>query len=355
LSGYGHLKHLVLFKGLLEFMISIIKFFISAILLLIVISSCNNSNNSSPYEELLSRSPYANLTDSIHQNSTDPDLYYRRGMLLVKNNNNPPALEDFKKAWSLDKKEQYAVAISNVLVAEKPDSAISFLKDALKKLPQSFPLQLNLVQVYANKQQTNEALTVCNNLIKQQPKHVGVLMIKSDLLESTGDSSGSLKTLEQAYFLAPFNEELCYNLAFKYAQSKNSKTVTLCDSLLRNDTIEKKAEPYYFKGIYYSNINEKAKALDYFNKAIQNDYTFLDAYMDKGKILFENKKYNDAIKTFQLALKVSATYADAYYWLGKCQEALGEKDEAKLNYQRAYGLDKSLTEAKEAADRLNRQ
>jgi TolA-binding protein len=68
--------------------------------------------------------------------------------------------------------------------------------------------------------------------------------------------------------------------------------------------------------------------------------------------LFENQKYSDAARTFQLALKVSAAYADAYYWLGKCQEALGEKDEAKLNYQRAYGLDKSLTEAKEAADRL---
>jgi tetratricopeptide (TPR) repeat protein len=314
--------------------------------------SCNNSNDSSPYEELLSRPPYANLTDSIHQNSSDAGLYYRRGWLLLKNNNIPPALADFKKAWSLSKKEEYAVGISNILIAEKPDSAISFLKDALKELPQSIPLQLNLVQVYANKQQTNEALAACNNLIEQQPKHVGVLMIKSDLLESIGESSGSLKILEQAYTLAPFNEDLCYNLAFKYAQSKNPKVLILCDSLIKNNKTEKKAEPLYFQGIYYSNINDKAKALDHFNKAIQNDYTFMDAYMDKGKMLFESKKYNEAVKTFQLAQRVSASYADAYYWLGKCQEALGEKDEAKLNYQRAYGLDKSLTEAKEAADRL---
>jgi len=38
--------------------------------------------------------------------------------------------------------------------------------------------------------------------------------------------------------------------------------------------------------------------------------------------------------------------------MGKCQEAVGQKDEAKLNYQRAYGLDKTFTEAKEAADRI---
>lgn len=325
----------------------IFPFFILGILI-----ACNNSNDSSPYDELLGRPPYAVLTDSIRRNSGEPDLYYRRGMLLFKNNNNPPALADFKKAWSLAKKEQYAVGISNILVADKPDSAISFLKDALKELPSSISLQLNLVQVYANKQQTNEALSVCNKLIEQQPKHVGALMIKSDLLESVGDSASSLTTLEQAYLLAPFNQDLCYNLAFKYAQHKDPKTLTLCDSLIRLDTAEKKAEPYYFKGVYYSNINDKARAMNQFNVAIENDYTFLDAYMDKGKILFESKKYQQAARTFELALKVSATYADGYYWLGKCQQALGDNNEAKLNYQRAYGLDKSLTEAKDAAERL---
>jgi hypothetical protein len=31
---------------------------------------------------------------------------------------------------------------------------------------------------------------------------------------------------------------------------------------------------------------------------------------------------------------------------------MGKKDEAKLNYLRAYGLDRSLKDAKDAADRL---
>jgi hypothetical protein len=36
----------------------------------------------------------------------------------------------------------------------------------------------------------------------------------------------------------------------------------------------------------------------------------------------------------------------------KIKQSLGNKDEARLNYQRAYGLDKTLTEAKDSADRL---
>jgi tetratricopeptide (TPR) repeat protein len=327
------------------------KAFIFLILLFSFIS-CNNHDNSSAYEELLSRQPYANLTDSIHKSSSDPDLYYRRGMLLYKNNNNPPALADLKKAWSISKKEQYAISISNILLGSKPDSVISFLQAALKELPQSISLHLNLIQAYADQQKIDEALSICDQVLQQHPDEAGVLMIKSDLLEQKNDTAGSIKALEQAYHLAPFNEDLCYNLAFKYAQSKNPKALILCDSLVRSDTINKKGEPYYFKGVYYSNTNDKTKALENFNKAIRYDYSFLDAYMDKGRILYEQKKYNDAAAVFQLALKVSATYADAYYWLGKCQEEMGNKEEARLNYQRAYGLDKSLTEAKEAADNL---
>jgi len=328
-----------------------LRFFIQLACISLAIIGCNNSNDLSPYAELLSRPPYANLTDSIHQNPSDPDLYYRRGMLLYKNNNNQPALADLKEAWSLVKKEQYAIGISNILL-DKPDSAVSFLQDALKMLPQSIPLHLNLIQAYADDQKIGQALVICDKVLQQHPDQIAVLMMKSDLLEQENDTSASILTLEQAYHFAPFNEDLCYNLAFKFAQSKNPKVLTLCDSLLKHDTIEKKAEPWYFIGIYYSNIKAKAKALESFNNAIQNDYSFLDAYMDKGQILYDEKKYAEAINAFQLALKVSAAYADAYYWLGKCQEAVGKKEDARLNYQRAYGLDKSLTEAKEAAERL---
>jgi tetratricopeptide (TPR) repeat protein len=58
------------------------------------------------------------------------------------------------------------------------------------------------------------------------------------------------------------------------------------------------------------------------------------------------------MKTFALANTISPSFADAWYWIGRCQEFLGQKEEAKLNYERAYGLDKTFTEAKEAAEKI---
>ena len=78
------------------------------------------------------------------------------------------------------------------------------------------------------------------------------------------------------------------------------------------------------------------------------------AVIDDDKILYftNQKKYAEALKTFSLPATITPTYADAYYWMGRTQEALAQKEEAKQNYQRAYSLDKSLTEAKAAAEKL---
>jgi tetratricopeptide (TPR) repeat protein len=122
--------------------------------------------------------------------------------------------------------------------------------------------------------------------------------------------------------------------------------------LIRKDSLKLFAEPYYVKGLYYSNINNRAKAIQQFDATIKQDHRFLNAYIEKGKILFDQKKTVEALKTFELANRITPSFPDAWYWIGRCQEILGQKDEAKLNYEKAYSLDKTFTEAKEAAEKI---
>ncbi len=320
--------------------------------IIILLANCNNKENSPAFAEILSQPPYSVITDSIKKEPQRDVLYFRRAVLLNENNFPEPALADFKKAWSLNKEEKYAFAISTMLVDKKPDSAIAFLNQALAEIPNSFLLRLSLARSYDAQNKTNEALKACNDILQINPEQVDVLKLKSSLLDKKKDSAGSISILEKAYGLTPFDAELNYMLALKYAESKNGKVLILCDSLIKKDSLSIHAEPYYYKGIYYSNIHDKAKALNMFNSAIQHDYYFLDAYIEKGAILFEQKKFNEAMKVFQLVNTISATFADAYYWMAKCQQAMGQKNEALLNYQRAYGLEKSFIEAKDSAEKL---
>jgi tetratricopeptide (TPR) repeat protein len=69
-------------------------------------------------------------------------------------------------------------------------------------------------------------------------------------------------------------------------------------------------------------------------------------------VLFHEKKYAEAGDVFQMTVKVSNTYPDGYYWLGRCYEATGHKEEAIIFYQRALALDKDFIEAREGIRRL---
>jgi len=320
--------------------------------LLVISISCNDRESPSLYAEILGKAPFSGLTDSIRNTPDSAELYYRRALLLSDNNYPEPALADYRNAWALKKDEYYALGVSTLLLEKKPDSAVLFLNSAIKELPGSLSLKLNLARSLNAMNKTDEAIALCKEILKQYPSQPDVLKMTANLLEKIGNHSEGIAVLEKAYQLIPSDVELNYMLAFRYAQNKNPKVLPLCDSLIRADSSGERAEPYYYKGIYYSNINDKSKALAAFDKAIKQNYNFLEGYIEKGSIFFEMKQYKEALNVFNLLLNISPEYPDSYYWIAKCQQAMGHKKEAILNYQRAYGLDDTFKEAKDSADKL---
>ena len=303
-------------------------------------------------DHILNQPPYNKLTDSIDKAPKNADLYFRRGTLLYSGEQMVLAEKDLRTAWQLNANEDYALRLANLLKEKNSDEAISFLNGALKKLPSSIGLRIMLARGYESKNELDQSLAICNQIITQYPGELDALILKAEILKDQNKEKDALAVLEKAYSYAPNDVELVHRLAFNYAEAKNPKVLSLSDSLIKADVAQRHAEPYYFKGLYYENLGNYNKAIPYFNEAIQHDFNFEDAYLDKGQSYYELKKYSDALKTFQLAATVFASEGEPYYWLGKTQEAMGDANNAKLNYERAYGLDHSLTEAKKAAGRL---
>jgi tetratricopeptide (TPR) repeat protein len=58
------------------------------------------------------------------------------------------------------------------------------------------------------------------------------------------------------------------------------------------------------------------------------------------------------LSIFQLAATVSNSNPDAYYWIGRCYEISGKKEDARIYYERAAALDKNFAEARAALKRV---
>ena len=230
-------------------------------------------------------------------------------------------------------------------------------RDSLKKYPTDTLLKYNLVLTLQDAGRYKEAVNVLDSMnismgdSTQMKVYFDYLFKRSELLLLAGDTANAIKTLE--FFIIPGElTEAGLQLANLYAETKNPKTIAFCDLMNKNDEGKRDPNPDYLKGVYYYNIVDYSKALEMFNSCIKKDYTFLDAYMEKGRILYKQSKFKEAMDVYDIAIKVSNSFADAHLWKGKCQEALGQKEEARISYQRAYAFDKTLTEAKEAADRI---
>lgn len=318
----------------------------------IAIFSCNAQQDNSPFADILSNPPYSTISDSIKKEPKRDDLYFRRAVLLNKNNLPEPALADFRQAWSINPEERYAAGISNILLEKRPDSAAIFLQTAVKDLPQSIYLQLMLARAYGAQNKIDEAIAACDKVLSIDSTQVNTIIYKSELAQQKGDNNTATVLLEKAVRLMPENLELSNRLAYQYAETKNPKAIGFSDLLIKNDSLQLHAEPYYVKGVYYTNVSDRAKAIEQFDLAIRHDHRMLNAYIEKGKIQLDQKKTADALKTFQLANTIAPAFPDAWYWIGRCQLVMGLKQDAKLNFEKAYGLDKTFTDAKEAADSI---
>lgn len=322
-------------------------------LLFILTTGCSDSTGEdTAFAEILAQPPYAPITDSIRKEPKRDELYFRRAILLNRNNLPEPALADFRKAWSLNTEETYAIGIGNILLEKRADSASAFLEQAIKQLPQSIFLRILLARSYEARQMTDRAVAVCDEILHTDSTQINTLVLKSELLEKKSDTLAAIAVLEKAHRLVPENLQLTNQLVYHYANTKNPKALVLADAILKKDSLGENPDPLYVKGLYYANTGDQANAIRYFDQTIQRAHRYMNAYIEKGKILLDQKKTADALKVFELAVKVDAAFPDTWYWIGQCQEVNGQKKEAKLSYEKAYSLDKSFIEAKEAADKI---
>ena len=323
--------------------------FLLACLAATLITGCAGHDNKKQDEQaaILHQMPFAPVTDSIEhtQGSLAAGLYFRRGDLLARSNRHELAAEDFRRSWQLSPEEltgfRYASTLS---VIGQVDSAIQLLQDCEKRFPDNPAFASMLGDLYQQAGKNKAAVDVYDDLLRKDSTNNEAWYEKGLLLEKLLDTPNAIQALKKAFDLQPVNT-YGLELAHLYAESRNPVALSICDDVLRKDSAREMIDPFFIKGIYYSNTAQYKKAITQFDSCIGRDWKFTDAYLEKGIALYEQKRYDTAMSTFLMTIKVSDTYPDGYYWVGRCYEATGHKDQAILYYRQALSLDKDFTEA----------
>ena len=225
------------------------------------------------------------------------------------------------------------------------------LKNAVAKYPDSIFLVEDLIEYYRNNGSYDTAISITEDAIKKDSENVELWDIKGALLYENGDTLKSIKAYETVINIYPLPEYLI-SLGMLYAQTKNSKALTIADALIIADKAKAQREALFIKGLYYSYTSNRKKAINFFDSCISIDYTYMFAYREKAIALYDISRYDGAIEVLNRALTIQNNFDEGYYWRGMCYEKLNKKQEATENYQMALLYDKNFIEAKEALSRL---
>lgn len=212
------------------------------------------------------------------------------------------------------------------------------------------------------KTQTNITDSTTNTIKKQLAQNDALLKVDSLnhdlwyqralLFEQLKDTLSAIKYYRYAIkvFATP---QAMLALANLMAEQKNSDALIICSNIaLLFPANELKADLHFIKGIFYARSQQTNQAIAQFDSCITERYRYLEAYMEKGFILFDRAQFKMASTIFETTVKIDPLYADGYYWMAKCAEKTNQHTEAINNYQKALTLDPLLKEAAEAINRL---
>ncbi len=318
------------------------------------LDSCQDqgASSSEPVSELLHKPPFAAITDSIGQFPIDPRLYLRRAALLSQTNNHQVAMTDYQKAWSLAPNEETGILYAaNLAILGMNKERLSILEECVKKFPGNPGFIRLMGETYADLGNSKQALELYRTMLQKDSADFETWYEKGLLMESMLDTASAIDALRKAYTLKPLHT-YGLELAHLYAESSNAECLNICDEILAQDPMHELVDPFFIKGIYYSNTGKYNQAIIQYDSCIRRDWKYTDAYIEKGIAFFKQKNYDEALNTFRMASTVSNTDPDAYFWMGRCYETLKKNDEAIVQYERALGLEKNFKEAREALHRL---
>ena len=92
-------------------------------------------------------------------------------------------------------------------------------------------------------------------------------------------------------------------------------------------------------GALHQSQGRLEEALEYFDKAIEEDPQFLAAHNNRGRVLNNLRRYEDAAEAFRTAVKIRPDFAEAHNNLGHVYRAMGEMERAGDCFMDAIRID----------------
>lgn len=338
-----------------------IKKYILLFLFVIGLFSCQEKQNTleglvdaSAHEKEFYEKQVSFLDDVISKESEDASLFAKRGAVKLRQNNYAAVLNDLEQAITLDSTngEYYFIEATAHYYLGNKIEAINLGRKSLELGFRHPQLKTFIGAAYTDMNQYDSALFFLKESLKDVPQNSKTYRALGNTYLLMGNTVASFQNYEKATQLNPLD-------SVSYAG--------MIEILIANKELEKATYYYneatelslsssdinYAYGMLLNAQDSYDSAMIVFEEVLKVNPQHWKSSRQLGKLYRRSRKPLDANKVFLEGLKFDQTRKELWYELGLTnQYVLKNYAEARKNYEKALELDPTYQDAKYALNNL---
>lgn len=324
---------------------------------LFVLYSCEN-NDTNKFEQTsdtLLPKDIAVLNQKIIADPNNSSLYHERGKIYFQNKKYDEAAADVLRAIKADSTTAvYYITLADIyLITNKTRGTKEALEKCIALDSKNTDAIMKLAELLFLVKHYDESLKYIDDALKLDQYNAKAYFIKGMNLLEKGDTNLAISTLQTAVEQKQDYYDAYMQIGLLLADKKDRMAVEYYNNAIRIKPHS--TEAFYDKGKFYQDIKDWDNAITTYNLLLAIDSNYKYAHYNLGAIeLLTSKKYDKALSHFDKALQSDPQYVEAYYARGTCFEAMGNKKKALENYSLALQINPTYEPALTSASALQK-
>ena len=235
-------------------------------------------------------------------------------------------------------------------------SSADSIEQLITKYPDSLELQIDLQEKIYSQGDTAIALKNLEALVQKHKNSTVLHNTLAFIQLQMGDTSNAVGSLVNSLAINQLQPEIEFELAFVEAARGNSRALAIADKMMAQYADKEiQAKAHFTKGIFFANKTMLREAIKEFDAAIINNFTSIDAYVEKGILHYELGEIDKCIDVLSKAAEIDKNNPDIFFWLGKGYKQINQEDQAILYFGETLKLDPNYIAAKTAIQAINKK
>jgi tetratricopeptide (TPR) repeat protein len=221
--------------------------------------------------------------------------------------------------------------------------AVPYLQDAAANDKQSLPLRLALAHSCLWSKQYQCVMNTYHEILALNADSAEADMIAGEALDEMKDNEGSTRLFREAVKANPKEPNVHFGLGYLlWTQKQYPEAASEFQAELANDPDHVQAMEYLADADIQMNRLDAARPL--LEKVEKANPALPLVHLDLGIVYTEADQKLDAVRELTAAAKLTPKDVDVHWRLGRLYRAMGRKEEAKAEFDKASTLNKEHDE-----------